>query len=116
MLTSRVLPRDEWGRVSSVPLDVALPDTSRVVVVEKDGAIIASWIALNVLHLHALEVDAEYRKNPAVFGRLMRQMRDVVLAHEATGAFTTAESDEVREMLKSYGAERVVGEGYVVRL
>lgn len=117
MLTHRVLPRAEWDRLAGTPLDVALPNTTTVVVVEDElGEIVASWSAMIVLHLHGLNVTERHRKRPSVFRHLIMAMCDAVKAYHASGAFTTAESEEVRTMLQSYGAERVVGDGYVVRL
>lgn len=116
MLTSRALPREEWGKLSGSPLDVALPETASVIVVEDAGEIVGSWMALSVLHLHGLNITADRQKHAAVFRRLLVEMSSLVRSYDATGAFTTAETDEVRSILETYGAEQVRGDGYVVRL
>ena len=51
---ARILPREEWGRLSSgngLVADFVAPEDMRVVVVEEDGQILGSMAIIRVTHL-----------------------------------------------------------------
>lgn len=103
-MTDRVLPHEEWGRLAHTPLGAVVaslnPATTAVVVVEDtDGAIVACWAALTVVHAEGAWIAEPYRRRVSVTLRLWRAMRRIVAATGATRVVTGANSDEVRDLL-----------------
>lgn len=116
-MTSRVLPAAEYERLADsylAPLRHAIPAEARVVVVEHEGQIVASWLAFKQTHLEGCGIAAEYRKNPAVVLHLMRGMRAALRELGANRVFTAAEDDQVRQLLAHLGAARLPGDHYVM--
>jgi hypothetical protein len=80
-MTTRILPPDEWHRLTGtelggVPLD---PANAVVVVVEEDEDIVGRWAFLRVIHAEGFWIAPEHQKRVAVFRHLLREMQDVVV-------------------------------------
>lgn len=63
-MTTRVLPPSEWGRLAGRDIALLLPymhpEDTDVVVVEKDGAIVACLGAFRMTHLEGVWIDPEH--------------------------------------------------------
>lgn len=93
MLLSRVLPVDEWEKIANREpfASTGLPDPSHwlIVVVERDGAVIASCALFDSVHWDAFEINGEARKNPAVFGALLNGALNVLQQQGVRGVHIT---------------------------
>ena len=77
MITSRVLPFEEWAKLpeSLDPMLMGMrPGTCRVCVVERDGEIVAHWLLFPVLHAECVWIAPQERRG-MVARRLLRIMR-----------------------------------------
>jgi hypothetical protein len=85
MITSRLLPPEEWSKLQAiVPYFAAgtpSPDHWLMPVVEEDGQIIASCALFDTTHWDVFNILPAYQKNPAVIRHLLdvslQTMRDL---------------------------------------
>ena len=119
---TRVLPRDEWHRLpseSDIPkaLPYLRPEDVQVVVVERDGEIVATWAVLRVVQLEGVWIAPAYRKRASVARRLMRATLDLARTLTPYWAFTGSQSAEVSALLTQHlGATRLPMEPFVIPL
>jgi hypothetical protein len=108
-LTSRVLPVNEWGKLEGTALGsvrATLPDNTTVIVVERDGRLVACWAGMGLTHYHVegLEIVPDERGNTSVARRLLMGMREHVASLGVPAVFTGSQTAEVSRMLESAGA------------
>lgn len=110
----RVLPVDEWPRLSRVPCDTPWwlfdPVTTRVLVVEHAGAIVGTCSLLPFVHAECLWIDPAHR----VAGR--RLLRGVYQQARAMGArrlWSGSLSERMTSILYRLGAVKLPGFSYV---
>lgn len=118
MLTTRVLPPDEWPALVGTEADTVWsrlsPDNAQVFVVEEDGQIAGCWIAMRIVHAECLWIAPSHRGSFAVMRRLWGGMRQMVRAWGAPVFFTSAITNDVRDLLMRFQARRVPGDTYVL--
>lgn len=116
-MTTRELPRDEWARLDALDMDPivwALPDDSRIVVVEDTaGAIVGVWAVIRYVHVEGLWIAPDHRKRGRVGARLLAGMRRVARSWGAPAVLTGCVSEEVRKMLEHVGGAKLPGDHYV---
>lgn len=75
MITSRLLPVEEWGKLQAIVpyFKDGLPDEQHWVmpVVEVDGQIVASCALFDTVHWDIFNILPAYQKNPAVVRKLI---------------------------------------------
>jgi len=117
-MQSRLLDRDDWHRLSPDRLPVEardlMPPETVVLVVERDGEIVASWIAMPVWHVEGVWVAPAHRKNATVAKRLLTGMRGVLRALGLRRVITHALDDEVRGLLAHLDATPLPGTAYSI--
>lgn len=112
MLAARELPREEWARLDATylaPLRPYLPDTARVLVVERDGAIVAGWSLSQLWHAEGI-----FTTDPHAFGLLLKAMRALADSLGVSGVITGSETDAVHDMLLRRGATELPGRHYLL--
>ena len=74
MMTVRVLPRDEWGKLTEViNIGPACREGDAQVLVVEDGKrIVATLGVFRIAHFEGLWIDPEYRGNPGLARKLMK--------------------------------------------
>lgn len=118
MLTTRVLPPEELHRLSTIPPYSAggLPNAEnwRIVVVERDGAIVASCALFDTVHWDYFWMADDERGNPVVFKDLLEGSVRVMQHYGITIVHTTIPSHrtELAAMLTRFGFTRVPGDLY----
>lgn len=118
-LTSRVLPRDEWGKLDACPEAAAIwrhlvDSQAEMVVVENDaGAIVGHFVLVPVLHAHGLWVDERYR-HVGVFRALFAAVSKRVRVLGRDSVWTCADTDVVRGLWGRMGAIRLPCDTYVL--
>lgn len=117
MLT-RILPVDEWPRLSGTELETAWPhlrpeDTS-IIVVEHENQIVGCWAVVRYVHVEGVWVHPDHRRRGGVARRLLAAMWRTARGLGAGAVLTGAMSDDVRGILDGLGASRLPGDHYVV--
>ena len=118
LLEERELPAHEWERLRGTELETLwpklTPSTDRVIVVERDGEIVACWALMQMLHVEGLWITPGERKQAVVARRLWRAMRAAVADYHAAYVWTGADTDEIREMITTAGGTKVPFDSYVL--
>ena len=109
MMTTRVLPPDEWSRLAGTELEPALelmnPKHVTVFVVEdEDGAIIGCWSFAPYYHVEGLWIHSDHRKRGRVLAKLWSQLRYLADVVGCKSVLTGAVTLEVAELLEHRGA------------
>lgn len=87
-------------------------NTSRVLVAEDEGEIIAFFCLQLVPHVEPLFVSRKYR-DTLVAGELANQMQEFLDNHHARGYMAVAENPQVEEMMRVRGMEKIQYPVYV---
>ena len=106
MLTTRVLPPEEWDRLTGeigAVRDQLPPDRTTVLVVEDDGAIVGCWALLTIYHAEGVWVHPAYRKRTSVARRLWVGMWALVQSLGAESFVTGAHAPEIDALLRERG-------------
>lgn len=113
-LTVRAVPPDEWAGLQArgVPYDLSVLDPlyGVVVVVEDGDRVVASWLALNTVHLEGLYIDPANRHLATVAGKLFAGMVEALQRIGTHEALTITTDPIVRAMAVRAGFEPVTGE------
>ena len=121
---TRILPPDEWHRLAGLDagtlVNDVLPADNRddieVLVVEREGAIVACWVLMRVLHAECVYIAPAQRcGRGGVVLRLLRGMKARVRALGRRTFVTAPETDQVRGLLDRLGT-RLPGTHYVVKV
>ncbi len=118
MYASRVLPPEEWPRLNGTELEALWPKLdpgrARVVVVERDGAIVGAWGLVPIVHVEGAWIAPECRGRAGVARRLYAAMQAAARAMGAPFVWTGAESDGVRRLIAHVNGYRIPYESYVM--
>lgn len=118
-MIARVLDAAEWPRLQETGLNWALwrtldPETMQVVVVEKDGAILACWATMACRHVEGFWVHPDHRRRAGVVRRLAWTMRGLLHGLGATQVLTFAETPDVEALLLGAGATALPWKGFAL--
>ena len=117
---ARILPPEEWPRLAGTEADTVWhrldPVNTRVVVVERDGQIVGTWLALRAVHVECLWIDHAHRHVSGISRRLLMAMRRVVQDWGASAVLTHALTNEVRGLIQHAGGTEVPGREYIIPL
>lgn len=106
-LLARLLPSEEWPRLEALgPAWPAMdPETNnvRVIVVEQDGQIVATVVALRVVHVHGLWIAPSHRRSRGVWTRLWMGLRRVAQDWRVPAVLTEALPPGMDEIVKKLG-------------
>jgi len=104
---ARELPPEEWHRLEGLGLASNLPDPSAaaLMVVEHDGQIIATWIAMTTIHLEGCAIAPKYQKSPAVVRALVHGMNDLLAARAIPQVLTVTQTAETAGLAAKLGGE-----------
>jgi len=118
MLTRRVLPPEEWDKVAGIPPfntgGLPNPEYWRIVVVERDGQIVACCSLFDTVHWDMFWVAAESQGAAGVFRELLLGGAEVMLTYGIRQVHTTVPDGrpELVAMLDRFGFERAPGALY----
>jgi hypothetical protein len=118
MITQRILPPEEWGRVASIEpfASGGLPDPAhwRIVVVERDGQIVACCSLFDAVHWDLFWVAESERGNPVVFKELIEGGVTVMDEFDVQQVHTTVPwgNPAIEEMLQRFGFRPAPGTLY----
>lgn len=115
-MMARILPREEYERLAGTEAQDVWPylaETDRVVVIEKDGQIVACHVLMQMWHLECLWVHPAHRKT-TVGGRLWHAVKVTAQSMGISRAMTASIDDTVSDLLAHVGASALPGVHYVV--
>lgn len=118
MVSWRVLPPEDWSKVAHLePFasgGLPNPENWRIVVVERDGAIVAMCSLFDAVHWDIFHVAEAERGNPVVFKELIEGGVSVMDAYDVRQVHTTVPfaRPDLAEMLQRFGFEPAPGELY----
>lgn len=111
--TARILPPDEWdARAHELLHYPALPDPAGAILCVVEDAqrrIVASWYAINTVHLEGLYIEPVARLNPAVARLLSETLINECRARHVPAVLTQATSPSILAMARKRGFEIVPG-------
>lgn len=118
MVTHRVLPFDEWYRVADIPPfstgGLPNPQFWRIVVVERDGVIVAACSLFDTVHWDGFWTAEGDRGNPLVFKELLVGGLEVMQEYEISMVHTAVPDNrpDLQVMLARFGFESTEGRLY----
>jgi hypothetical protein len=123
-MTSRLLPRDEWERLSATELESvapylrANPNAEVFVVEDAGGDIVGCWALMQIWHAEGLWIAPELRRHGAVARLLLKHLYALAAHFEIPGVMTAATTPEVAALLEDHrlGATRLNGQHYLLPL
>lgn len=117
---TRLLPSAEWPRLAGTEVEALWPHLdpahASVVVVERDGVIVGTWVVMQLVHIECCWIAPEFRTSGSVARRLLRGMYDAAKTFGARTVLTAALSDDVRALIARLQGQRLPGDHYVVPL
>ena len=110
-MTTRLLPPEEWSRITgdlATVLPLRTAEDCKVLVVETDeGQIVGQWALMGLPHLEGLGIAADHQKGGAVGRRLLQGMRGLLKTQGIPTVLTAAADSQVEGLLEKIGATEV---------
>lgn len=120
MTTTRILPPSEWHRLAGTEVESIVPglvpEHTAVLVVERDGAIVGTWVLMRMAHVECFWVAPQHRGKAGVAGRLLRSMRGLLHEWGVSAPITGSVTPEVTSMIERLGGIRLPGEHFALPL
>jgi len=117
-LRTRILPPDEWPRLVGTEAEKAWPlldpKNARIVVVEEEGRIVATWIVMRVVHVECAWIDPSVRGSFGVMRRILGAMSEVAEAWGAANVISAAENEHVADLLVRLGGTKMPGDSFAL--
>lgn len=114
----RFLPPEEWPRLKGTEAEtlwpVLSPESARVIVVEEDGEIVATWTAMRVVHMECIWVKPSHRGRLGVVRGLLAGLRHVAAEWDLRGVVTSSLNAMVSDLIRRFGGSPLPGEMYVM--
>jgi hypothetical protein len=108
-VTTRVLPTDEWPKLSGTDFGPILgrlnPEGATIVVAEEGEDIVGCWGLITFAHAEGLWVAPSHRKRGRVLVRLWNAMLELTRGLGVDMVYTGALSGDVARLLESRKAE-----------
>ncbi len=115
VLSTRILPRDEWWRLTATGLDPdSLPESAQVAVVEQDGEIVGRVAGMVYLHAEVIWLAPEHRKRVGAWRWLIRGFWSIADSLGAHGAWAAALSPEMQHVLERLHAQPLPGDHFII--
>lgn len=116
-LTTRILPREEWGRLKGFDLEVMTPliqaGRGDIIVVESDGEIVGHWAIYDVLNAHGVWLSFSVRQTHAPV-LLLEAMRDYAASRGVRAVVTSSMDPKVDALLTKLSAVELPGRHFAI--
>lgn len=109
-MIARILGPEEWAdsKTPAVPLlKYTDPRNAALVVVEREGVIVASVAALQVTHFEGFWVDEKHRGNPGIMRAMLRQATALAKARGESWIMAGAADDRMSEFCTRLGGVKL---------
>jgi GNAT superfamily N-acetyltransferase len=121
-MKSRILPPNEWHRLDGNEQlgnvwPFLRPDDTRIVVVEDEGEIVATWAVVRVVHVEGVWVKPEYRRRSLRLVRqLFQSMYEAARQFGVRNVWTSASTPEVEHLLEKGKRAKLAPKSYVMSI
>lgn len=95
----RILPVDEWNKLSVIDTSLYDEELANIMVIERDGEIVAHWALMPIYHAEGLWVKEGFRKNPVIIKKLLAGMKAMVENVNTPYIVTMTQDKEVAKLL-----------------
>ncbi|HKA39856.1 MAG TPA: GNAT family N-acetyltransferase [Burkholderiales bacterium] len=116
-MIARALPPEEWPRLAGTELDAVwpllTPETTRILAIEEDGAIIGCWALLPVWHVEGCWIAPAARRRGRVGHLLLTTMARWIANADLRGVMTAAPNETIAHYLTRLGARPLPGQHFV---
>jgi hypothetical protein len=117
-MRSRILPSEEWPRLAGTEAERAWPllnpENTRILVVEEEGEIVATWTFMRVVHAECIWVKPSHRGLVSVARRLFSGLREIAGGWGAEKVITGSVSDYVTDLIRRFGGFPMPCESFVL--
>jgi hypothetical protein len=117
-MIARVLPPAEWSRLNGTEAELLWPhfnpEHTRVIVVEEEGQIVATWTLLRVVHAECLWIAPSHRGLFGVTKRLLRSMRTIAEDWNVGAVWTGSLSEHVTSLIRRLGGKPPPFESFIL--
>jgi N-acyl-L-homoserine lactone synthetase len=117
MYETKILPKEEYQRLvgtEAEPLINDLGDETTVLVIEKDGKIVGSWLMIQTYHAECVWIDPNEAGNPVIPNRLIKGMMNIAKAVGAKHLVTSAlDKNVVRLIVEHLKGKKIPGKHFV---
>lgn len=118
-MISRILPSHEWHLLAGTESEVeaaltSLGPSTRILVVEDDGEIVATWAAIPTVHMECLWVKPSHRGLVGVARRLFSGLREIAAEFDVTAVVTSSLSPLVTDLIRRFGGSPLPGEMFIL--
>jgi GNAT superfamily N-acetyltransferase len=119
-MISRILPPDEWHRLSITQFEqigpTMRPEDVQIVVVEDGERIVATMAVLRVTHFESLWIDPEYRGNAGLGRRLVKAAVQAAKTWTDKWVWGTSESGHMDDITRRLGGVQVPVQTFMIPL
>lgn len=117
-MTNRLLPPEEWARLTGTELEAVLPylkadQDAHVIVVEEGDQLIGCWAVVRLWHAEGIWIHPDHRGKAGVARRLLASLAALGRSLRAPGVITAAVTDDVGRLLDKIGT-KLPGTHYVM--
>lgn len=117
-MTSRELPFAEWSKLDgteagSVWRDLN-PATTRVLAIEEDGELVATWLLMQVVHAECVWIKPSHRARLGVVRRLLSGMSRIAGELGARTVVTGSVTPEVTDFIRRIGGVPIPCASFVI--
>ena len=117
-MTSRILPPEEWHRLAGTAMEGIAerlrPDAGAILVLEEDGAIVATWALITMVHAEGLWIAPSHRGHAGLVRRLLRAMRELAAEWGCAAVQTGSVSDDVTSFILRLGGTMLPGHMFIL--
>jgi len=114
-MAARILAPEEWGRVDGLDISALLPffkpENVHLVVVEKEGEVVATWAAMRQVTFEGLWVHPEHRRGK-VIPQLLRTTFDAAKPWANSYGVTWSKDEAVSRQIRKLGGQRFDAETF----
>jgi len=116
-MIARVLSPEEYPRLVGTECEALwpqLPESARVLVVEDNGCIVATWTLLQMVHAECIWIAPTHRGSFGVVRRLLGKMRETAAEWGVSKVITGSLSPYVSNLIRRIGGVPVQGESFLL--
>ena len=116
-MITRILPVEEYPRLVGTEAEQLwphLPESARVIVVEDNGCIVATWTLMQMVHAECIWIAPTHRGSFGVVRRLLGKMRETASEWEVSKIITASLSPYVSNLIRRIGGTRIEGESFLL--
>ena len=117
-MKSRILPKEEWGKLDVTGLPQIGPTMDpadvQVVVVEEDGKVVATMGLFRAVHLEGLWIDEDHKGKAGTVRALLRETFDAGRRFGAEWMWGTSETSRMASILEKMNGIEIPAKSFII--